>query len=181
MPYSQRTTNAEKQSGGDSINPISDHDGFSLIEILVALLINSILIGLFLTNYPSLKSMTDRFLERTVFEEKYLIFLIKLQDHYQQSELISSTDVKNIDQMEFKIDRNLDGDYNDSAERISYNWNPIKLQVEQARGADTPKAILEGVNRFSWERISDVPFCYRIELTTLYRKLTRKMTFCRNR
>ncbi len=168
-----------KSLNGDHIKKSLDSKGFSLIEILVTILIGGILFGVLSTSFPSLNRTANTFLEQTVFQEQYLIFLLKFEEEFQQAENVSQSDLDNMDQLIFNQDLNLDGDYLDSGERISYRWNSSEERIDRKSGNGNFQAFLDGITDFSWSRIGDDPFCYQQKIKDIFNVKEKVIVFCR--
>ncbi len=153
--------------------------GFSLIEILVTILISSLLIGIFSASFPSLKRTANTFLEQTIFQEQYLVFLLKFEEEYQKAEICSQSDLDNLDLLVFQQDLNLDGDYSDSGERISYRWNSSEKRIDRKSGNGSFQALLDGVSNFSWNRIGGDPICHHQKITAVFNAKEKVILFCR--
>ena len=153
MRYSRpRIKETRLLTGGCTKNK-SARKGLSLIEVLVTLIISSLLIGIISVNFPMLKRASDRFIQQTLFLKQYYIFLMILEEDYQQAELEDLDDLALLDNMEFLVDVNLDGDYADSSENIAYRWNKQKRRIDRKSGKAKFQSLLEGIHNFNWERI----------------------------
>ncbi len=170
---------AEKSLSGTVTETCHRQTGFSLIEILVAIIISSILIGIIGSNFPSLRRIANTFLEQTLFEEQYLIFLLKLEDEYQQAEILDESDQDYLDQLVFRQDNNLDGDYLDSGELISYRWNKAKQRIDRKSGKAYFQALLDGISYFSWNRTSSNPNCHQLKIKDVFHDKEKMIDFCK--
>jgi len=148
------------------------------MEVLITITIGGILIGVISFQLPSLKRLSDRFLAVSMFEEPYLIFLLRFEEEFRQAEKVETADLSNLAEMIFKKDLNLDGDYLDSGEQIAYRWNVPKLRMDRKSGKGYFQAILDGVTYFQWIKVRDVPLCYRMELENIYSKNRKQVDFC---
>ncbi|MBT4090641.1 MAG: prepilin-type N-terminal cleavage/methylation domain-containing protein [Deltaproteobacteria bacterium] len=152
--------------------------GFSLVEILVTIVIGAVLMGIVSTSFPLLKRAADKFLNQAVFQEQYLIFLLKLEDEYHQAAIYSPDNAAQIDQLIFEQDGNLDGDLSDSGERITYRWNSKKQRIDRKSGNGNFQALLEGVIDFSWETISQSPVCHQLKVQDIFSTKPRTVVYC---
>jgi prepilin-type N-terminal cleavage/methylation domain-containing protein len=157
---------------------LREDSGFSLAEIMVTIVIAAVLMGIVSTNFPVLKRAANKFLNQVVYQEQYLIFLLKLEDEYQQSALYEPDDTTQIGKMTFVQDENLDGDFEDSGERIVYRWNKKKQRIDRKSGNGYYQALLEGVTGFSWEEISQSPTCHQLGVQDVFSVEPRKVVFC---
>ena len=148
--------------------------GVSLIEVIISLLICSILFAVFSSHYPQIQRMTRQLIGQAAFEEKYLIFLIKFEEQFQQAEIVSEDQGK----IKLNIDYNEDGTHDQSNERITYNWSSTKQRIEQSTGNGAPNGILDGISSFSWTR-QDSPLCYQFIIQSIYHNYPQKVKFCR--
>ncbi|PCI24679.1 MAG: hypothetical protein COB67_11410 [SAR324 cluster bacterium] len=169
----------EKKYNGEYSAKATVSPGLSLLELLITTLICSILMGIFSTQYPALQRMSYRFLEQSNFEEKYLIFLIKLEEQFQMTELNNAQDLALLQQMTFRIDYAWDGQYTQASDRIAYQWNAQQQRIEQRKGNGAFNGIIGGIRSFSWTPASATPFCYRLDLKSLYSERLRSNLFCR--
>jgi prepilin-type N-terminal cleavage/methylation domain-containing protein len=160
-----------------TIKPLKSR-GFSLAEIMVTIVIGAVLMGIVSTNFPILKRAANKFLNQAVYQEQYLIFLLKLEDEYQQAALYSPENVAQIGQLLFTQDENLDGDLNDSGERIAYRWNKKKQRLDRKSGNGNYQALLEGVTAFSWEEISQSPTCHQLQVQDVFSEKPRTVVYC---
>jgi prepilin-type N-terminal cleavage/methylation domain-containing protein len=152
--------------------------GVSLVEVMVTIVIGAILMGVVSNSFPQLKRAADRFLNQALFEEQYLIFLLRFEDEYQQAASYDPEAVEQIGQMMFKQDENLDGDLNDSGERIGYRWNEKEQRIDRKSGSGNYQALLDGVTGFSWTQIKDTPVCHELQLQTAFTNQTRRARYC---
>lgn len=152
--------------------------GFSLAEIMVTVVISAVLMGIVSTNFPMLKRAADKFLNQTVFEEQYLIFLLKFEDEYHQASIYDPEGAARIDQLIFEQDENLDGDLNDSGERIRYRWNKKEQRIDRKSGDGYYQALLEGITAFSWKRIGQSPVCHQLEVRIIFSTEPKKIVYC---
>jgi prepilin-type N-terminal cleavage/methylation domain-containing protein len=160
-----------------TIKPLEE-SGFSLAEIMVTIVIAAVLMGIVSTNFPVLKRAANQFLNQAIYQEQYLIFLLKLEDEYQQATLYSPENGTQIGQLIFTQDENLDGDFEDSGERIVYRWNKKKQRIDRKSGNGNYQALLEGVTGFSWEEISQSPTCHQLGVQDVFSVEPRKVVFC---
>lgn len=147
-----------------------------MIEVLVTLVVTSIVIGIISSSFPGLNRLADTFLRMTVFEEQNMIFLLKFEEEFQLAEIREESD---IDQMIFHQDANLDGDFEDSGERIAYRWNSKKYRMDRKSGNGNFQALVDGVAYFDWSRISDDPLCYRMQWQSTFSEIRQTTSFCR--
>ncbi|MFH2130105.1 MAG: prepilin-type N-terminal cleavage/methylation domain-containing protein [bacterium] len=152
--------------------------GFSLVEMLVTILVGAVLMGIVSTNVPRLKKMADKFLNQALYEEQYLVFLLKLEDEYQQSAISNPESVERIGQLIFEQDENLDGDLNDSGERIAYRWNEKEQRIDRKSGSGNYQALLEGITAFSWAQTGDAPVCHQLEIRNVFSPKPRTVVYC---
>ena len=138
-----------------------------------------ILIGVFSTSFPSLNRTANTFLEQTVFQEQYLIFLLKFEEDYQQADMFSPSDLENLEYLIFNQDLNLDGDYLDSGERISYRWNSGEKRIDRKSGDGGFQAFLDGITNFSWTQIGADPVCYQQKIKDVFGVKEKVISFCR--
>ena len=160
-----------------TIKPLEE-SGFSLAEIMVTIVITAVLMGVVSTNFPVLKRAANKFLNQAVYQEQYLIFLLKLEDEYQQAALYGPDNVAQIGQLTFTQDENLDGDLEDSGERISYRWNKKKQRIDRKSGNGNYQALLEGVTAFSWEEISQSPICHKLGVQDVFSTEPKTTVYC---
>ncbi len=160
-----------------TIKPLEER-GFSLAEIMVTIVIAAVLMGVVSTNFPVLKRAANKFLNQAVYQEQYLIFLLKLEDEYQQSVLYNPDNVAQISQLIFMQDENLDGDLEDSGERIAYRWNIKKQRIDRKSGNGNYQALLEGVTAFSWQEISQSPTCHQLGVQDVFSTEPRTTVYC---
>ncbi|NQU62710.1 MAG: hypothetical protein HQ517_00275 [SAR324 cluster bacterium] len=144
----------------------------------VTIVIGATLMGIVSTNFPQLKRVADKFLNQTVFEEQYLIFLLKFEDEYHQASIYDPGGKGRIDQLSFEQDENLDGDLNDSGERIKYRWNKKKQRIDRKSGNGYYQALLEGVTAFSWQQINQSPTCHSLETQSVFSTNPRRVVYC---
>lgn len=151
---------------------------FSLMEVLVTITISSLLIGIISIQLPAMKRLSDQFLSVSMFEEPYLIFLLRFEQEFRQAEKIYPSDLTHLATMTFRKDLNLDGDYLDSGEKIAYRWNEQKQRIDRKSGKGYYQAILDGVTYFQWTKIHEAPICYQMELESVYSTIRKQVNFC---
>jgi len=154
--------------------------GFSIMEVLVTLVISSVVIGIISINFPTLKKISDRFIHQTLFTKQYYIFLLMLEEEYQQAELMALSDLKNLDILNFRRDINLDKDYLDSGENIAYRWNKGARRIDRKSGKSNYQALLEGISDFSWGRTGTQPVCHDLVVLDSFSLREKRTRFCRN-
>ncbi|MCP4297666.1 MAG: prepilin-type N-terminal cleavage/methylation domain-containing protein [Proteobacteria bacterium] len=154
--------------------------GLSLIEVLITLVITSIVLAALSIGFPSMKAITLKMIEKSDYDEQFLIFLIKLEENFQLAEIENMNSGTYLDEMSFKIDHNRDGSYEQSSDRIAYRWNGSKKRVEMKRGNSYYNSILEGVTQFSWLRKGNFPLCYQMSVENLFSKTPRTVRFCKH-
>jgi len=152
--------------------------GFSIIEVMVTIFIGAILTGIVSSNLPQLKRVADRFLDQAFFEEQYLIFLLKLEDEYHQAAVYGPGEIGKIDQLLLEQDQNLDGDLNDSGEKIAYRWNDSEKRIDRKSGSGYFQSMLEGVTGFSWSRVRENPVCHELLIQNAFSQTQRKTRYC---
>ena len=157
----------------------SYHRGFSLIELLVALVVTAVFSSFLFTSFPNLHRTSNRFLEQVAFEEELLIFLNLFSQDFSLSEVLTAQDANQLGQMKFQQDRNEDGDYLDTSELIQYRWNNSKKRVERKSGIGNFQSLVEGVVSFSWEVTDSPNTCYRMSLQSIFSNQGRVINFCR--
>lgn len=150
-----------------------------MIEVLVTIVISSILLGIISSNFPALKRTANRFLQQSIFEQQYLIFLLRLEDEYRQVEITNESDFSFINQFSFRSDLNLDGDYLDSGERISYRWNESLQRIDRKSGKGYFQAHLDGVTYLAWTKSSTNPLCHKLEISNIFSTQKRSIIYCR--
>lgn len=154
--------------------------GLSLMELMVTLVIVSIVVGLISQNFANLSRVTNRFVESVVLKEQLTIFLLQFENDYHQSELDSSSDATNLDDLKFSFDLNRDGDYNDSGERIQYRWNASKKRIDRKSGNGNFQSLLEGITAFSWEKAEFNNYCHLMTIENPFRKTKDRISYCRS-
>ncbi len=154
--------------------------GISLVEVMVTIVVCSIFVGIISSNYSGLKKISNRFLAQTIFEEQYLIFLLKFEEDYQQAELVTQTDIDNLDNLIFNQDLNMDGDLHDSAEQIAYRWNKKESRIDHKSGNAYFQSFLDGITGFTWIRTGSPPICHDLKIKTVFSSREREVRFCRH-
>ncbi len=154
--------------------------GFSLIELMVAILLSSVVIGLVSLNYKNLSKLIDRLSEEVVFREQYLVFLLLLEDDFQQAENFTTTDQEELKNLVFKIDLNKDNDFNDSGENIGYRWDETNIEIDRRSGKGSYQTVLDDVDDFAWKQVSTSPICYKLTIADTFNTLPRTTLYCRN-
>ncbi len=152
--------------------------GFSLAEVMVTIVIGAILMGIVSSNFPQLKRTADKFLGQALFEEQYLIFLLKFEDEYHQAIIYDPDSFERIGQLVFEYDGNLDGDLNDSGEKIAYRWNSKEKRIDRKSGSGYFQALLEGVTAFSWKQVGTAPVCHRLRIQNVFSIKPREVVYC---
>jgi len=155
--------------------------GVSLVEVMVTIVIGAVLMGVVSNSFPQLKRAADRFLNQALFEEQYLIFLLRFEDEYQQAAAYDPEAVEQIGQLMFRQDENLDGDLNDSGEQIGYRWNEKEKRIDRKSGSGNFQALLDGVIGFSWEEISQSPTCHQLGVQDVFSEKPRTIVYCMDR
>jgi prepilin-type N-terminal cleavage/methylation domain-containing protein len=153
--------------------------GFSLIEVMISILIVGILAGIAGSNFGNIRRTINGFIESTAFREQMLIFLLKLDEEYQQAEITNPSGIELLDQLTFAFDYNFDGDTADSGEMIRYRWNSDKSRIERKSGKGSYQSLLEGVTNFTWRRRGTDPPCHQMRLQTVYNPIENTIEFCR--
>lgn len=153
--------------------------GFSLVEVMIATAIASVAIGVISANFGSLKRLSDSFNYQVAYNEQMLIFLLKFEEDYHQSDLSNQDDQEGIKNLVFKLDHNFDGDYLDSGETISYRWNAENSRIDRKSGKGYFQSFLEGITSFSWTEISESPLCHEMIVKDVFKNLSKKIRFCR--
>ena len=179
MRYSPLRSKEYQTSIGGFTENYRVQKALSLIEVMVALVLSSLLIGFISINFPMLKKASDRFVQQTLFIKQYYIFLLILEEDYQRAELISGDDVIKLDKLNFRVDTNLDGDYLDSSENIAYRWNKSARRIDRKSGKSKYQSLLEGIEKFHWERINSIPVCHSLNISDTYSKRPKLTRFCR--
>ncbi len=156
-----------------------NNKGFSLIELMVTLVICSLTIGFISLNFNNLNRLVTRFTESVIFKEQYLIFLLQFEDDYQQAEILTEADPDGMDNMEFRIDHNNDGDYDDSSERIAYRWDSSNNRIDKKSGKGSFQALLEGVSDFNWTKTGSHPLCHQLDITDGFSGVKKTTHYCR--
>ena len=164
---------------GGSIKKRVNKQGYSLIELMVTLVISSVLLAVVSQNFNGLNRVVQRFIENTVYREQYLIFLLKFEEDYHQSDYFVKDDLLKFDQLEFTFDLNGDGDRLDSGEKVAYRWNEDKNRIDRKSGNGSYQAFLDGVIAFTWTRTSTVPICYRMTTNSAFSQMISELNFCR--
>jgi len=154
-------------------------NGFSLIELMVTLVICCLTIGFISLNFNNLNRLVTCFTEYVIFKEQYLIFLLQFEDDYQQADLLTETDLDSMDNMEFRDDRNNDGDYDDSSERIAYRWDSPNNKIDRKSGEGSFQALLDGVSGLKWTQTSSNPLCHQLKLSNIFSEENRIICYCR--
>ncbi len=153
--------------------------GFSLIEVMISIFILGLAGGIISSNFGSIKRSMTGFIDSAAFREQMMIFLLKLDEDYQQAEVTNESEDGLLDQLLFRVDLNLDGDYDDSGESIQYRWNQTKSRIERKSGKGAFQALIEGIDRFSWKREDSDPPCHRLLLRTVFSGAEKEILFCR--
>jgi|APSaa5957512622_1039677.scaffolds.fasta_scaffold37339_3 prepilin-type N-terminal cleavage/methylation domain-containing protein len=179
MRYFPLRLKENRKSFGGFTEKIRTQKALSLIEVMVALVLSSLLIGVISINFPMLKKTSDRFIQQTLFLKQYYIFLFILEDDYQRAELINLDDLSKLDRLNFRVDANLDGDYLDSSENITYRWNKSARRIDRKSGKSKYQSLLEGIEKFTWERTNSQPVCHRLYISDAYSKRAKLTRFCR--
>ena len=169
----------KKHIGGEATD-FANKSGFSLVEILVTLVIASSIIGIMATGIPNFRRTLKKYLDQSLLEEEYLIFLVVFERDYSQAEVTNTTALENLDDMVFRIDYNSDGDYLDSGERIQYRWNKKKKRIDRKSGKGYFQSFLEGIQNFTWQKVKKAPVCHRMTLQTIFSDNRKSLTFCRH-
>ena len=182
MRYSQPLIREKRplHGGYTSLENKRVQKGLSLVEVLVTLVISSLLIGIISANFPMLKKAGDRFAQQTLFVKQYYIFLLILEEDYRATELAGTSDLTKLDNLNFLVDANLDGDYLDSGENIAYRWNKKTRRIDRKSGKANFQSLLEGIDNFNWRRTSARPVCHSLSLSDTYSKRFKRTQFCRH-
>ena len=114
-----------------------------------------------------------------MLEEEYLIFLTVFERDYSQAEVLTDETLQDLDRMRFRIDSNSDGDYLDAGESIQYRWNKDRKRMDRKSGKGSFQSFLEGIQAFSWRKVTDTPLCYRMTLQTVYSEHWKNLDLCR--
>jgi prepilin-type N-terminal cleavage/methylation domain-containing protein len=165
-------------SGGYTGLPMNSR-GFSLIEVMIAIAIVGLVMGLVGTNFAGLQRIATRYNEQVVFNEQYLIFLLKFEEDYQQAEIKTNIDIGLLDDLTFQIDYNQDGNFDDPGERIAYRWNSSNKRIDRKSGNGSFQAFLDGIARFDWNRTSLSPICYRLKVVSTFNDAEKSIDYCR--
>lgn len=144
----------------------------------MTIVIGAVLMGVVSTNFPQLKRAADTFLGQAFFEEQYLIFLLKFEDEYHQAITYEPDGVERIGKLVFEYDENMDGDLNDSGEKIAYRWNSKKQRIDRKSGKGYFQALLEGVTAFSWKQVGVTPVCHELQVQSIFSTKFRKTLYC---
>ena len=156
-----------------------NNDGFSILELMITLIITSIVVGLLSTNISGIKKLASAFNEQAIFREQYLIFLLKFEEDYQLAEIQKDMSRSDLDELAFMFDLNKDEDYEDPGERVSYKWNEAKNRVDRKSGNGSYQAFLDGIESFSWKRISIMPVCHQMTIISVFNESGYGIDFCR--
>ena len=135
--------------------------------------------GVLSSQLPAMARLSNRFLSQVLFEEEFLIFVTLLEDDYQEAAVYFEADRKKLDQLQFQADRNMDGDFLDSGESISYRWNPLTSRIDRKSGNGYFQAFLERIDHFKWERVQNDPICHQMSIKTPIDQRERQVLFCR--
>ena len=153
--------------------------GISLIEIVVALLVGSIILGTISSNLPSIRRSTNSFLKQVNFQENLRIFLLLFEDNFRSAEILDNKDKLALNELIFRQDHNFDGDFNDKTEKIVYRWNSTKSRIDRKSGNGGFQSILEGVSSMSWNKTSDTPLCFELIISENFQKSPHQYLYCR--
>ena len=164
---------------GDLLKKFNKVKGISLIEVVVALLVGSIILGTISNNLPSIRRSAMLFLKQVNFEENLRIFLIIFEDNFRSAEILNNKDKLAIENMVFRQDHNFDGDFKDKSERIAYRWNATKFRIDRKSGNGGFQSILEGIASMSWNRIGDTPLCFELIISENFRASPHQYLYCR--
>lgn len=177
MARLQKNQDGLKKTNG--LNNQGGVRGFSLNEVLVTLALTSIVLGIFASNLPQLQRVSNQFLEQTAFEENYLLFLILFERDYYAAES-SHEQEKNLKNLIFQQDQNLNGNYLDQGEQVFYRWNSKEKRIDRKTTAKGYfQALLEGVEKFSWEKVKTSPLCYQLRLKSKFSSKAREILYCK--
>lgn len=169
-----------KRHTGGGATDSSASPGFSLVEILTTLAIVCGFIGIVSAAIPGFRKTLGKYLDQSMTEEAYLIFLVVFERDYNQAEVPTAQMRENLDDMLFRIDFNSDGDFLDPGERIQYRWNRKKNRIDRKSGKGSFQAFFGGVRSFSWQRAEKAPNCHRMTLKTLFSDNLKSLQFCRS-
>lgn len=164
---------------GDPLKKFNNKKGISLIEMIIALTVGSIIIATVSNNLPRLRKAANIYINQVNFEEDLRIFLILFEENFRSAEILNQNDKLNTNKLVFRQDYNLDGDYKDKAETISYRWNTAKFRIDRKSGKGNFQSILEGISSMSWNKISEMPFCFELIISEYFRTHPQKHLFCR--
>ena len=149
------------------------------MELMITLIITGLVIGLISTNINGLRKLASVFNEQAIFREQYLIFLLKFEEDYQTAEILNGLNTTNLDDLAFSFDLNRDEDFDDPGEKVSYMWNESRNRIDRKSGNGSYQAFLDGINSFSWTRISAIPVCHRMQITSVFNESGYETKFCR--
>ena len=169
-----------KKSITGEVTKSGRNSGFSLVEVLVSMVIVCLFLGIVSSTVPGFHRVIGHYLDQSMMEEEYLVFLLVFERDYNQAEVITRASLNALDALIFQHDSNDDGDYLDSGESVQYRWNAAKGRIDRKSGKGYYQAFLDGIISFSWERIENTPICHQLMVTSIFSNHQKTMKFCRS-